>query len=143
VRFTRRRQGVHPALFRQVIALPRIAGAAGRHHVAPLVIAAPRQWNQVVSRETLPMPEVHLTAVAILAAVRIASEEKCIGDLTAEAAGDVDELDESNYRGSGKRESFTSNDIGSVRLDDLGLPLDNQSKGTPDRDHGQRLKGGV
>jgi hypothetical protein len=89
------------------------------------------------------MPEVQLTTMAVLAAVSIASEEECIGDLTAEAAGNVNELDESDYRRSGKGESFTSNEIPSVRFDDLGLPLDDQSKGTPDRDHGQRLKGGV
>jgi hypothetical protein len=89
------------------------------------------------------MPEVRLTAMAILAAVSIASEEEGIGDLATEAAGDVNELDESDYRGSRKRESFTSNDVASVRFDDLGFALDDQSKGTPDRDHGQRLKGGV
>jgi hypothetical protein len=81
--------------------------------------------------------------MAILAAVTIASEEECIGDLTAEAAGDMNELDESYDRGFGESESFTSNDVASVRFDDLGLALDDQSKGTPDRDHGQRLKGGV
>jgi hypothetical protein len=134
---------MHSALLRQVISLPRVAGAAGSYHVAPLVIAASRQWDQVVSRETLPVPEIRLAAVAILAAVTIASEEECVGDLTAEAAGDVDELDESYYRGFGKRESFTSNEVAPVRFDDLGLAFDHQSKRPPDRDHGQRLKGGV
>jgi hypothetical protein len=89
------------------------------------------------------VPEVRLTAMAILAAVTIASEEECVGDLTAETAGDVNEFDESYDRGFGKRQPLTSNDVAPVRLDDLGLALDDQSKGTPDRNHGQRLKGGV
>jgi hypothetical protein len=78
--------------------------------------------------------------MAVLAAVTIASEEECVGDLTAEAAGDVNELDESYYRRFGKRQPFTSNDVRSVRFDDLGLAFDHQAKSTPDRDHGQRLK---
>jgi hypothetical protein len=97
----------------------------------------------MVSREALPVPEIRLATMAVLAAVAISSKEECVGDLTAEAAGDVNELDESYYRGFGKREPFTSNDVAPVRFDDLGLALYNQSKGTPDRDHGQRLKGGV
>jgi hypothetical protein len=97
----------------------------------------------MISRETLPVPEIGLPAMAVLAAVTVASEEECVGDLTAKAAGDVNELDESYYRGFGKRQPFTSNDVAPVRFDDLGLALYDQSKGTPDRDHGQRLKGGV
>jgi hypothetical protein len=97
----------------------------------------------VVSRETLPVPEIGLATMAILAAVTIAGEEESVGDLTAEAAGNVDELDQSYYRRFGKRESFTSNDVAPVRFDDLGFAFDHQSKGPPDRDHGQRLKGGV
>ena len=97
----------------------------------------------MVPCETLPVPQIGLPPMAVLAAVTIASEEECIGDLTAEAAGDVNEFDESYYRGFGKRQPFTSNEVGPVRFDDLGLALDDQSKGTPDRDHGQRLEGGV
>ena len=143
MRFTRGHQRVHSTLFRQVISLPRVARAAGGHHVAPLVIATPGQWDQMVSREALPMPEIGLPAMAILTAVTISSEEECIGDLTAEAAGDVNELDESYYRRFRKRQPFTSNDVAPIRFDDLGLALNDQPKGTPDRDHGQRLKGGV
>jgi hypothetical protein len=63
--------------------------------------------------------------------------------LAAEATGDVNELYESYYRRFWKREPLTSDNIAPVRFHDLGLALDDQSKGTPDRDHGQRLKGGV
>jgi hypothetical protein len=74
--------------------------------------------------------------VAVLAAVTIASEEECVGDLTAEAAGNVNELDESYDRRFGKRQTFASNEVGPIRFDDLGLALDDQTKGTPDRYHG-------
>jgi hypothetical protein len=81
--------------------------------------------------------------MAVLAAVAIAGEEECVGDLTAEAAGNVDELDESYDRRFGKRQAFASNAVAPIRFDDLGLTLDHQPEGAPDRDHGQRLKGGV
>src|SRR5688500_11480989 len=98
VRLTRRTQRMHPALLRKMISLPSVARAAGRHHVAPFVVAATGQRNQMVSRQAFTVPEVSLAAMAILAPVTIASEEECIGDLTAKAAGNVDELDESYDR---------------------------------------------
>jgi hypothetical protein len=97
----------------------------------------------VISRETLSVPQVGLAAMAILTAVAIASEEKRVGDLTAEAAGNVDELDESYDRRFRERQPFASNAVAPIRFDDLGLALDYQPKGAADRDHGQRLKGGV
>jgi hypothetical protein len=97
----------------------------------------------VIARETLPVPQVGLAAVAILTAVAIASEEKGVGDLTAEAAGNMDELDESYDRGFRERQAFASDAVAPIRFDDLGFALDYQPKGAPDRDHGQRLKGGV
>jgi hypothetical protein len=55
----------------------------------------------------------------------------------------VNELYESYDRRFGKGQTFASNEVGPVRFDDLGLALDDQTKGTPDRYHGERLKGGV
>jgi hypothetical protein len=81
--------------------------------------------------------------VAILTAVTIASEEESVGDLAAEAAGDVHEPDQAYDRRFGQRKTFTSNAVAAIRLDDLGLALDDQTKSTPDRDHRQRLEGGV
>jgi hypothetical protein len=136
-------QWVHAALLRKVISLSGIAGAAGGHDVAPLVVAASRKRNQVIAGETLAVTQVRLTPMAILAAVAISSEEECIGDLTAEAAGDMHELDQSYYRWFRERQTFTSNDVAPIGFDDLGFALDYQPKGAPDRHHGQRLKGGV
>jgi hypothetical protein len=84
-----------------------------------------------------------MASVAVLAPITIASKEECVGDLTAEAAGNVDELDQSYDRWFRKRQTFASDDVAPVRFDDLGFALDYQPEGTPDRDHGQRLKGGV
>jgi hypothetical protein len=84
-----------------------------------------------------------MASVAVLAPIAIASKEECVGDLTAEAAGNVDEFDEAYDRRFRERQTFASNDVAPVRFDDLGLALYDQSKGTPDRDHGQRLKRGV
>jgi hypothetical protein len=55
----------------------------------------------------------------------------------------VNKLDESYDRRFGKRQAFAANDVARVRLDDLGFALDHQAEGTPDRDHSQRLEGGV
>ena len=143
VRLAGSAQRVHATLLGKVIPLPGIARAAGGDDVAPFVVAAPRQRNQVIPRETLPVTQVGLAPMAILAAVAVASEEECVGDLTAEAAGDVDELDESYDRRFRERQTFASNAVAPIRFDDLGFALDHQPEGAPDRDHGQRLKGGV
>jgi hypothetical protein len=52
----------------------------------------------VIPRQALPVPELGLTPVAVLAAVTIAGKEECVGDLAAETAGNMDEFDESYYR---------------------------------------------
>jgi hypothetical protein len=90
----------------------------------------------VVAGETLTVPQIGLASMTVLAAVAIASEEECVSDLTAEAAGNVNELDESYDRRFGKRQTFASNNIDPVRFDDLGFAFDDQTKGAPDRDHG-------
>ena len=136
-------QRMHAALLGQVIALPRIAGAAGGHHVGPLVVAAPRERNQVIPRQALAVPQLELAPMAVLAAVAVASEEECVGDLATEAAGDVDELDQPDDGWFRECQAFASDDVARVRFDDLGLALDHQTQGPPDRDHRQRLKGGV
>ena len=65
----------------------------------------------MVSREALAMAELDLAALTVLAAVVVAGEEECVGDLAAEAAGDVHELDEAYDGGSGERESFAADDV--------------------------------
>jgi hypothetical protein len=84
-----------------------------------------------------------MASAAVLAPITIASKEECVGDLTAEAAGNVDELDESYDRRFRERQTFASNDVAGVRFDDLGFALDHQPEGAPDRDHSQRLERGV
>ena len=143
VRLARGVQRVHAALLGQVIPLPRVAGAAGGHHVGPLVVAAARERNQVIPRQALAVPQLELAPVAVLAAVAVAGEEECVGDLATEAAGDVHELDQADDGWFGKCEAFTSDDVACVRLDDLGLALDDEPQGPADRHHGQRLERGV
>ena len=137
------RSGMHAALLGQVIPLPRVAGAAGGHHVGPLVVAAARERDQVIPRQALAVAQLELAPVAVLAAVAVAGEEECVGDLATEAAGDVHELDQADDRWFGQCEAFASDDVARVRLDDLGLALDDQAQGPPDRDHRQRLERGV
>jgi hypothetical protein len=46
--------------------------------------------------------------------------------LAAEAAGNVDELDEPDDGGFRQRKSFAADDINAVRLHDFGFPLDHE-----------------
>ena len=85
---------MHAALLGQVIPLPRIARAAGGHHVGPLVVATARERDQVIPRQALAVPQLELASMAVLAAVAVAGEEECVGDLATKAAGDVHELDQ-------------------------------------------------
>ena len=140
VRLARRRERMHAALLGEVVALPRIAGAARRHHVGPLVVTAARERYQVIARQALAVPQVGWPAMAVLAAVAVAGKEECVGDLAAEAAGDVHELDEADDCRFGQRQAFASDAFARVRLDDLGFALDDEAQGTPDRHHGERLE---
>jgi hypothetical protein len=86
------------------------------------------------------MAQLALHAMAELATITVAGEEKGVGDLATKAAGDVHELDEADDRGLGQGETFTSDNIPPIGLDDLGFPFYDQPKGTPDRDHRQWLE---
>ena len=96
--------------------------------------------NQVIPGQALAMPQLDLVAMAVLAAVVVAREEEGVGDLTAEAAGDVHELDKADDGGPGNDETFTSNDIVSLGLDDLRFAFDDQPKGSPNGHHGEGLE---
>ena len=138
-----RDERMHPALLRKVIAFPGITGAARSDHVRPLVVAPPRERHQVIPGETLTVPQVDLPPMTVLAAVAIASEEEGVGDLAAESAGNVDELDETDDRRFGKCQPFAANALPRVCLDDLGLPLDDQTQGAPHGHHGEGFERGV
>jgi hypothetical protein len=84
--------------------------------------------------------QLELTPMAVLAPVVIAREQEGVGDLAAEAAGNVHELDEANNGGPRDGESFTSNEIVSLGLDNFRFPFDDQPKGPPDGHHGQGLE---
>jgi hypothetical protein len=94
----------------------------------------------MVPGQALAVAQVAVAPVAVLAPVAIAGEEECVGDLAAEAAGDVHEPHEAYDRRFGQGEPFASDDVTAVRLDDLGLTLDHQAQRAPDGDHGQRLE---
>ena len=84
-----------------------------------------------------------LHAIAVLAGVGVAGEEEGVGDLAAEAAGDVDEADQADDRRSGQLHSNTADRFVPVRLDNLRLALDDEPQGAPRGDHGQWFERGV
>jgi hypothetical protein len=97
----------------------------------------------MIPSQAFPVAELSMAAVAVLAAIAIASKEECVGDLTAEAAGNVDELNETDDRRFWECQSFASDDVSRVRLDNLGFPLNDETERSPERDHCQWLEGGV
>src|SRR6476620_6628606 len=94
VRLMRWNDRMHTALLRQMISFAGVAGAARGHHVGPVVVPPSGERNQMIPGQAFPMSQLGLTSVAVLAAVEVASEEKGVGDLAAEAAENVDEFDE-------------------------------------------------
>src|SRR2546425_3548055 len=115
VRLERRPQRVHARLLGKEVPLARVAARAGRQDVSPAVGATAGQRDEVVPRQALPVPQLLLVPAAELAAVVVAGEEERVRDLTAEAAGDGNELDEADDGGGrgGKTPA----------LDPPGLPL--------------------
>src|SRR3989454_9998357 len=105
VRLERRPQRVHARLLGKEVPLARVAARAGRQDVSPAVGATAGQRDEVVPRQALPVPQFLLVPAAELAAVVVAGEEERVRDLTAEAAGDGNELDEAGGGGGGGRKS--------------------------------------
>src|SRR2546427_3807970 len=54
----------HPRLLGQQVALPGVAARTRREHVVPPVRAAPRQRNQVVPGEALPVAQLLLVPLS-------------------------------------------------------------------------------
>src|SRR5690242_13605991 len=88
------------------------------------------------------MPQLLLAPTAELAAVVVAGEEEGVRDLTAEAAGDVNELDKADNGGAWDRKSLAPYRR-AVRLDDLSLVIDHEPQRPAHGHHGQRLERGV
>jgi hypothetical protein len=86
------------------------------------------------------MPQVRLRPMAVLTPVVIAGEEEGVGDVAAEAAGNMHEPDEPDDGGPGQGQPFTSDEVLAFRLDDFRLPLDDQPKGPAHGHHGQGFK---
>src|SRR3989442_13878127 len=95
---------MHPSLIGEEVALAGVAAGEGREHVGPAVRAPAGQRHQVVAREALARPQLPRRPPAELAAVVVAREEEGVGDLAAEAAGDVAQPYEANDGGARRRQ---------------------------------------
>src|SRR5437870_4816007 len=142
VRLEGRAQRVHPRFLGKEVALARIAARARGEDVGPAVGAAAGQRHQVVPRQALAVPQLLLAPAAELTAVVVAGEEERVCDLTAEAAGDVNELDEADDGGAWDGKSLAMH-CRAVRLDDLRLMIDHEPQRPAHGYHGQRLERGV
>ncbi len=143
VRLDRVGERVHSNLFGELIPLPRVAGAARRHDVAPVVRAASGERNEVIASERLTWPQLDRGAATVLAAISVASEEKSVGDLSAETTGYVNEPRQSDDRRARHSKPFRPNDASLIRFHNLGLAVDDEPERAVDRHHRQRLERGV
>src|SRR5262245_17250938 len=139
MRLDRMRQRMHADLFRQPVALPRVAWAAGRNDVRPLVSSTARQRNQVITRQGFTMLQLGHVTTAVLAPITVAREQERVRHLPAEAPRHVDELRQANDRRTRHRQTLRSNKAISVSLDDLGFSVDDETKGPTKGDHRQRF----
>src|SRR5262245_56547108 len=78
-------------------------------------------------------------ATAVLTAIAVAGEQKRVRHLPAEAPRHVDELRQANDRWTRHRQTLRSNEAISISLDDLGLSVDDETKGPTKWDHRQRF----
>src|SRR3984893_12127528 len=140
VRLDRRVHRMHADLVGQVVRFPGVARAAGGDDVGPVVRATAGEWNEVVACQRFPRLELDLKTSAVLAAVAVAREQEGVRNLPAEAAWDMDEAHEPDYRRARQRQPLGANHAIRVCLDDFRLPIDNQPQRAAHRDHRQWLK---
>jgi hypothetical protein len=94
----------------------------------------------VITGQAFAGAEPVCRSTAVLTAVSVPSEEKRVGDLTAEPSWHVNESDKPNDARPRKGEMLAAEYPIPVHLDDLGLAVDDQPERPPDRNEGQRLE---
>lgn len=97
----------------------------------------------MVPGEELPAPQLTPVPTAILARVVIPGKEERVGDLATETARYVDESDEAYDEGKRDLGSFRSKSPSAVRLEELGLAVEDQPNRPPDGNNRQGLIGSV
>src|SRR5215208_3993973 len=131
--------GVHAALHRQAIALPRVALGARCYHVVPGVRATARDRLDVVAGQPVAAPEVVSVSRAVLATVVIAGKEDRIRHVLAQTTGYLDVLDETDHERVRILGPLGAEPAVQVRLDDLGLFGDDEDYRPLDRYQGHGL----
>src|SRR5918994_873215 len=131
--------GVHAAFHRQAVALSGVALGACGNDVIPGVRAAARERLDVVAGQPVAAPEVVAVARAVLATVVVAGEEDRVRHVLAQAAGDLDVLDEPDHERIRVLGPLGTEAAIQVRLDDLGLFGDDEDYSPLDRHQGHGL----
>ena len=134
---------MHPDLFGQSVALPRVTGAARGHDIAPVVGATTRERNEVIASQRLAGAQLNSSATAVLTSVAVAGEKEGVGDLTSEAARDVDESRKSDHRRARHSQPLRADKSSLVCFNDLGLAVDDEPERALHRHHRKRLERGV
>jgi hypothetical protein len=136
VRFSWLVENPHPGLLGEPVPLTVVAGGATGHHVFPAVLTASGHRENVIPCEELTPPQLAPVPTAVLARVPVPGEEEGVGDLAAEAPGDVNESNEADDEGKGDRVAFRAKRSFPVHLQNLRLPVQHQPDGPSSRDNG-------
>jgi hypothetical protein len=140
VGLVRRMQRVHADFLRQMIALAIVAGRTRRDHVEPRIPAAARDRQDMVARQELTPAQLRLVLATVHAAIAVAREQECVGDLATEAAWDVNESDEADNRGGLEALTLGMKYSGRVDLEDFGLAVDDKAQSSSDGQNRHRLE---
>jgi hypothetical protein len=97
----------------------------------------------VIARQELASFQLSAMATAVLAFVVVPGEEEGVRNLAPETVRDVHVSDEPDDRRERDRVALGAEASCIVRLEYLGLSIEDESDGTPSRDNRQRLEGSV
>jgi hypothetical protein len=81
--------------------------------------------------------------MTVLTPIAIARKQEGVGHLATKPAGHVDELDEPDDGRTRQRDPLAAEYVHSLRLDNLGLAVDDESKRTSYGNHCERFKRGI
>lgn len=140
VRLVRRMGGKHAHLLGQMAALPVVTRRTRCDDVLPHIQTAARDRDDVVARQECTAAQFRAMTQTVHAAVPVPGEEKGVGDLSTEFAGDVNVAHEADNQRTRYIPPCRSEDSGFVDLEDLRLSVDHEPQRALDGKYRQRLE---
>ncbi len=140
MRFVWHRKRCHATFVRQPVPFSRITRRTCGQYVSPLVATTPGYRYQMVTREIFACPQCRRGTATVLATVVIPRKQERICHLPSELPRDMNELGESNHRGTGDRKVRAANETPGFSLNDDSLAIDDQPQRSPYRNEREWFK---